>query len=399
MTLTIAPLLENNREGAFMRTGFIWLVSIGISILAAIFIAALWMQAERMHPDHATIIESREDLNAFLQQKGAEGRNVEFKGQDVAQVPTGFFIQAMSFVTASTVNVNGYVWQKYPVGFPYEKGVNFPEEIASGDTVLDEKYRSTETIDGETVELIIWYFDVTLRQSFDYRHYPLDFLTVWLRVWPAELEADDLVLLTPDLDAYMRTDSARFGLDENIVSGEWSIDESFFSYVDVPYDTRFGFSTSGMTEPDVYSDFQFNLGVQRKFMNAFIVNLVPLFVVALLLFATLITITTDDKRSSRFGFSTSGILGTCSALFFVVMLAHIQVRSNFSGAGLVYIEYFYLVMYVMIMLVAVNAYLIALDALKNWRLLHWRDNLLPKVTYWPVLLWTLVVISSSELTH
>lgn len=380
-----------------MRIAFIWLVSVIISVLAALLISILWIQTERVHPDHATIIDTKADLDGFFQQKRAEGRNIQFKGQDVVEVPTGFFIQAMSFTSASNVNVNGYVWQKYPIGFPYAKGVNFPEEIASGDTVLTEKYRGEEIIDGETVELIIWYFDVTLRQSFDYRHYPLDFLTVWLRVWPAELDGDDRVLPVPDLDSYIRTDQARFGLDEHIVSGEWSIDESFFSYVDVPYDTRFGFSTSGMTQPDIYSDFQFNLGIKRKFMNAFIVNLVPLFVVALLLFATLITVTTDDGKPSRFGSSTSGILGTCSALFFVVMLAHIQVRSNFSGAGLVYIEYFYLVMYVMIMMVALNAYLVALDALKGWRLLHWRDNLLPKITYWPVLLWVLAAVSWCEL--
>lgn len=301
----------------------------------------------------------------------------------------------MSFVSAANVNINGYVWQKYPEGFPYETGVTFPEEIFSGDTYLREAYRNKVIHAGVSHDLIGWYFDVTVRQTFDYSRYPLDFLTVWLRVWPASFEHDDNIVLVPDFASYLRTDRDRFGLDEDIVSGEWSIDESFFSYHDVAYDTRFGHDTerAGMTEPDIHSEFYFNIGASRKFINAFVINLVPLFVVALLLFSALMTVSSDERQSTRFGFSTSALLGTCSALFFVVMLAHIQVRSNFPGAGLVYIEYFYLVMYVAILLTAIDAYLVAIDYFENWRLLHWRDNLLPKIAFWPFLLWAMVIVS------
>jgi len=378
-----------------MRTSTYWLASVLASAVAVAAIAFLWAQAGRIDPQNFQRVDTWSDLNGFLETRYSEARHAQFKGQDLKIVPTGFFIQSMAFTSAANVNVTGYVWQKYPKDYPYKQGVDFPEEISSSDTVIEEAYRHSVVYNGIERELVGWYFDVTVRQTFDYSRYPLDFLTIWLRVWPADFDNDDDVLFIPDFDSYINTDQAKFGLDQDIVAGEWEIDESFFSYRDVPYDTRFGYDIGGqkMTVPDVYSEFYFNLGAQRKFMNAFIINLVPLFVIALLLFSALMTISRDEDESSRLGFSTTGFLGTCSALFFVVMLSHIQVRSEFAGSNLVYIEYFYLVMYIAILLAAVNSYLFSINALEGVQALHWRDNLLPKILFWPFLLWSMVIVS------
>lgn len=378
-----------------MRSTIYWLSSCLVSLVALLLILAMWSETARVKPPAFTIVDTPADLQSYLDEKSTEGKNTQFTGDPPYLLPTGFFIQSMSFVSAANVNINGYVWQKYPAGYPYQKGIDFPEEIFSDATTLREAYRDEVVEDGKTYELIGWYFDVTVRQTFDYRRYPLDFLTIWLRVWPAEFGHDDEIVLVPDFASYLRTDQDRFGLDEDIVSGEWSIDESFFSYHDVHYDTAFGYDVDsrGMTAPETYSEFYFNIGASRKFINAFIINLVPLFVVALLLFSALMMISNDEKQSSRFGFSTSSLVGTCSALFFVVMLSHIQVRSNFPGAGLVYIEYFYLVMYMAILLTAVDAYLVSIGYFANWWLIRWRDNLLPKLLFWPSLLWSMVIVS------
>ena len=372
-----------------------WVASALVSLVAVAIIFAIWGQTDRRHPPTFTIVHAPEDVDAFVERQVEEGQNAQFTEGAPIRLPTGFFIQSMGFTTPSSVNVKGYVWQKYPLDFPYQKGLTFPEEVSSGDTILEEHYRTTVLHDGETYELIGWYFDVTLRQPFDYSRYPLDFLTVWLRVWPEDFTNDHKMLLVPDFASYVGTGQPRFGLDQDIVTGEWTIEESFFAYRDVPYDTRFGYDLpEGAADvADVYSEFYFNLGANRTFINAFVINLVPLFVVALLLFSALMTISDDEKQSSRFGFSTSGLLGTCSALFFVVLLSHIQVRSQFAGSGLVYIEYFYLVMYVAILLVALNSYVFSLTALSGRTILHWRDNLLPKVLFWPFLLWSMVIVS------
>ncbi|NIO79302.1 MAG: hypothetical protein GTN53_02015, partial [Candidatus Aminicenantes bacterium] len=47
-----------------------------------------------------------------------------------------------------------------------------------------------------------WYFDVTVRQYFDYSKYPLDFHSVWLRIWPKNFLYDDILFPVPDFDSY-----------------------------------------------------------------------------------------------------------------------------------------------------------------------------------------------------
>ena len=105
--------------------------------------------------------------------------------------------------------------------------------------------------------------------------------------------------------------------------------------------------------------------------------------VAALLFLILLAATTEREKADRFDFSILGVIGVNSALFFVVIIAHIQLRREFLGSGLVYLEYFYLVMYFTILLVTLDAYLIS----AGWqvRLLHYKDHLIPKLLYWPFL--------------
>lgn len=361
-----------------------------LSLLALIVIGHQWMQVDRDYGQGTHIVRNEADLQNLIKR----GNTIEFQGKQAPYlIPTGFFIQSMAFVTPSDVNITGYVWQRYPEDYPanFGKGLIFPEEVDSNSTTLRKQYEERGDYNGHIYDLIGWYFDITVRQSFDYSSYPLDYLTVWLRLWPKDFDHDESILLVPDFSAYHDTSRPTFGLDQDIVPGAWDIDETFFSYNDTPYDSNFGYSNSPTKVS--YKEFFFNLGARRKFINAFIINLVPLFVVAILLFASLMTISGDNEHAERFGFNTSGILAACSALFFVVLLAHIQVRSQFADSGLVYIEYFYLVMYVCLLLTALNAYLFSLKSLASCQLLHYQDNLIPKVLFWPLLLWSMAFIS------
>ena len=118
-------------------------------------------------------------------------------------------------------------------------------------------------------------------------------------------------------------------------------------------------------------------------MNEFIIYLIPLLTVAALLFLILLAATTEKEKAERFNFSILGVIGVNSALFFVVIIAHIQLRREFLGSGLVYLEYFYLVMYLVILVVTLDAYLISV----GWqvRFLNYKDHLIPKLLYWPFL--------------
>jgi hypothetical protein len=131
-------------------------------------------------------------------------------------------------------------------------------------------------------------------------------------------------------------------------------------------------------------------------MNEFIIYLIPWLTVAALLFLILLTTTTEKDKAERFDFSILGVVGVNSALFFVVIIAHIQLRQEFLGSGLVYLEYFYLVMYLVIMLVTLDAYLISI----GWQvwILNYKDHLIPKLLYWPFLFGTGAIITWLALT-
>lgn len=77
----------------------------------------------------------------------------------------------------------------------------------------------------------------------------------------------------------------------------------------------------------------------------------------------------ERDEAGKFGFNTSSVITTCSALFFVVLLAHIQVRRMFAGSGLVYLEYFYLIMYVIILLTSLNAYIFSIGESRYFNLI------------------------------
>lgn len=361
------------------------------SAIAIFLIGAAWSEAEHELPDNVEKIEHQAALERFVADEAEAQLAQNFRGTPPVQVPTGVFVQSVAFVSSSDVNVTGYIWQKYPKDFPYEKGFDLPEEVMSEDTVIEEAYRERIDHNGTPFDLIGYYFDVTVRQSFDYSRYPLDYLTIWLRIWPENLQEHANVLFVPDFDSYSKTAGDVFGLDGDLVQGEWTIESTFYSYARIPYDTNFGFNA--VSQDATYNEFFFNLSAERKFINAFIISLVPLLVISLLLFSTLMTISCDRDRAERFGFNTTAVLGTCSGLFFLVLLSHIQVRSLFPGSGLVYIEYFYLVLYGMILLVALNGYLFSIHRSEHASFLHWGDNFIARAGFWPLLLWALALIS------
>ncbi len=365
-----------------MTEKFWWYISLVISLILVGFIYFIWQHEVRHYEPAQDQLVNNSTVETYLE-------NHTTVENSQIRIPTGIFIQSLKFVNASDANITGYIWQEYSDDVPEDisRGVIFPEQVSSSSTVNNEGYRRKNG----NAEVIGWYFDVTLRQPFDYSNYPLDKQKVWIRMWHKDFDRN--VILTPDLDAY---DSTRyqdtFGLDPDIVPGGWTILETFFQYQDGRYDTNFGIDN--YVGKNGFPELHFNIVVGRDFKNAFIINLVPLIIVASMLFSVLMTTTSDKTRIEKFGFSVSGALSTAAALFFVVMLAHIQVREQFPGAGIVYIEQFYLTIYAVILLLSLNVYFFAVDyRCKALNFMHYQDNFISKVIFWPMILFIIASIS------
>lgn len=297
------------------------------------------------------------------------------------RIPTGVFGQSVRFTGANNILLTGYIWQTVedgPNSAP-PPGVIMPEaeEIA-----IRKDYTSA---DGTTTG---WYFETTLRQPFDYAKYPFDREDVWIRMWPGDRRrfGPDVVLM-PDFSSYHeRRPSEAPGLERPLVLEGWDIKNSYFSYRENSYNVNFGLE-SGQDTLELY----FNIGLSRQFLSPFISDMVPLNIVAFLLFAVLMIATREDSKIGLLGYSTSAVLGYCAALFFVLIVGHVHLRETLASQGIIYLEYFYFVMYFAILAVSANSLLFT--STLDIPVIRYRDNNVIKQLYWPLLTGTLFIIT------
>jgi hypothetical protein len=138
-------------------------------------------------------------------------------------------------------------------------------------------------------------------------------------------------------------------------------------------------------------ELHFNVDVSRMFLGPFVAHIVPLGVTSAMLFALLLISSRREASQGLLGFSAAEIVLGAAALFFVASFQHIALREMLVTPDLIYLEYFYFVVYVLMMLVAVNAILFASAA--EIRIVEYADNLIPKVLFWPVAMLSLFVIT------
>ncbi len=377
-----------------MKQTYWWLFSAAVSALLIFVLVSLWVQMNEYDVAPPQLV-NESATNEYLKEHWEEPLSLSSPdAKPTIKIKTGIFIQSLQFFNSSEVHLTGYIWQRYTDGIhdtikPEKNEVGFilPEQVNSGS---DIKPREVYRVRNGDDEVIGWYFEATLKQPFDYTLYPFDHKTVWVRMWPKEFSQN--IVLVPDFESYKATgEHDIFGIEENIVLGTWVRKNTYFDYKLSSYDTDFGISDYiGQVG---FPELHYNFVVKRKFENAFIVYLLPLFLVATLLFAALLTVSAREELSSALGFSTSGFIGASSALFFVVMLAHIQLREQFAGASIVYIEYFYVLMYGLLVTATANTYLFSINATRWSKVISYNDNIIPKMAYWPVVLGSLILIT------
>ncbi len=381
-----------------MKHTILWWLSATVSVILVLILVNLWTHMNE-YVIEPTQLVNEQAVDEFLRQNWESGEDANAGNTEpIMKVKTGIFIQSLKFFDSTEVNLSGYIWQRYQTGLhdgiipgSSEVGFVFPEQVNSGSDIEPHEVYRVSTADEV---LIGWYFEATLRQPFDYSDYPFDHNTVWVRMWHKQFSHN--IVLVPDFEAYEATGLTDiFGIEENIVLGAWERENTYFDYKLSSYDTNFGISD--YIGQQGFPELHYNFVVKRKFENAFVVYLLPLFLVAALLFAALLTLSADEELSGRLGFNASGFIGGCSALFFVALLAHIQLREQFDGTGIVYIEYFYILMYSLLVIATANAYLFSLRPGRFCGLILYQDNILFKVGYWPIVLGCLILITLGAL--
>jgi hypothetical protein len=332
---------------------------------------------EQLLDENTVVVDRNEQVWRFLD-------TFKWTAEPPVEVKTGIYLMGLRFKNATEVGLTGVIWQEYSQdahAHIADRGFWLPEEVDIGNLVSpNEIFRKVK--DGR--EHIGWNFDSTVRQKFDYSKFPLDHKVVRVRIWPSAFDVNQV--LVPDIDAYLNTGKGEiFGIDvQNIALGQWRIRDTFFSYQVTKYGTDWGV----YDRPTIHGfpDLTFNVVLERRFLSAAVIHLVPLMVVLSLLYGMLLLVTNNTKRAEQHGSNIAGFLSGASALFFVVMLAHVQLRETLPMAGFIYLEQFYLVAYLVICASAINVFVFRNQLLTRFKWLYWRDNMVPKLLYWPAIL-------------
>lgn len=299
-------------------------------------------------------------------------------------IPTGFFLQNISFVDGSTIKIVGQVWQRYPKNYPknMKKGVTFRQ---ARQVDLKEAYEFEDTASIVTG----WDFNAQLFQVFDYEKYPFDSRKIRIQLSPKEFSQN--ILLVPDFTSYTITIPTSLpGLSKDVPIEQWNFEKSYFGYKNNDYLSNFGVYVAdqyGSLSKQVISkspELYFNIDIQRNVIGTIIIDLMPLILVFSLLFLILLLVGTGQM-------ATYHVLGAISSLFFSVLLSHLRFKGDAKTTQIVFFEYFYFVLHLTTLTVLILALLYLFKIkLKIFR----REMLGVLVLYWPTVTFIFALISA-----
>lgn len=319
-------------------------------------------------------------LGSFLDQQNEKADRLKL--DKMTPVPVGIFIERMEFQDSYNVNLGGTVWQRYPLDLAEHAsiGFRFPQMSPFAEAAyIEESYRETITPkEGEDGYLLVgWDFRVTLRLNLKYTNFPFDKRHLDIEIAP--LSATDHLIFVPDLSSYSFTNPDRkSGLSNKISLSGNRIVESYFNFTTHTYDTSFGYPTQlAFEEVPVL---HFNVHLNRKLLNAFVTYLIPIFVCLSLIYILIFASTKTNDRQ--------GIIESMAAFFFVLIFSHIDLRKDIVTADLIFIEYFYFITYLMIVLSTLNLVVYTKD---KSNIFDYNDNQIYRTVYFP-LFFTLVLI-------
>ncbi len=378
---TLAALWLKVLEG---RPRQLWILSILVSLLLITHIGFTWQVA--LHHDSDVDVKGRmvtdvAGLKSFMSTLTEQSR--ARLTESPVFIPTGVLIESLRFDGSSDVDVRGYIWQKYnsEIHAGLDRGISLAGVSA-------QRIGDPQVMRVAGSEIVRWPFEISQRVRFENAKYPLMNERFALRIVPRMLSTN--IVLVPDLEAYpVLSPTTNPGLDDNVYLPGWEITRTFFELRERLPTAEIGVDDSASIEnfPSLY----FNIEVRKEFVDSFISNLIPLIIVAIVVFMVLMIIEREEERIFLMRTGTGFNLSICGTLLFVVVFSHIGVRQKIAAQVIVYLEYFYLVMYLAILWVAINSILFVLCP--GSKFIQYEKNLFPKVLFWPLTLGALWVLT------
>ncbi|MCX6082777.1 MAG: Cache 3/Cache 2 fusion domain-containing protein, partial [Chloroflexi bacterium] len=347
----------------------LWATSLTGAILITLCLFWLWYLAYTISLEKREVIINDENVATTIAATKKDSLSVS---EAPIQIPTGIMIENIS-ISNNSAKLTGYIWQKYPLNMDNARIIapRFPDAIGSSE--LTEVYRFTQH--GKLV--IGWVFNAELSQHFNFNHYPIDQSIVQLLIEPNDYTIN--ALMVPDFQEYeYMSPSQKPGIQNNLSPVGWEIKDSFFSYVRATYNTTFGGSSNIYINK--YPVLAFNIQSERLVLSPVITYGIIICVLLVQIFGLLLF--PIEKPTESFSIS--------SALFLVIAITHNTLRAGLDLNGTVYLEYLFIFMYLVVLLVGLISLMRTLNV--ESKMLS-QDALIPKLMFWPTISMVVLIIT------
>ncbi len=355
-----------------------WLFSYGaaLAFLGLTIVHLYLFYYSSFETSERTPIRSRVELARFEQFQNR--LNQQLKKPSLIYIPTGVAINHLLMQSANKVEIGGIIWQKYN----RKEHNSLTESIAieNADEFNIEPLYKEKNGDIETIG---WTFRARLNVQFNKIQYPFDAQTISMTLYHPSFRQN--VILVPDFLSYDSAEIGRFiGLNKNFhLEKEWILRDSYYYYHSIEKQTNFGLVNAVRKES--FPDLNFAIIITRRVIDPFVAYLLPLVIIAIILFYILL-------ESSSVDLKISTTIGQISGLFLATVLAHQTFRRALDSNIIVYLESFYFLMYFFTIVIASNCMIYVMQG-KGDTLLSFIRRKVVKYSYWPLLCFTIFLIT------
>lgn len=362
----------------------LWCTSAAFSILSicgAFYIWHLAVSAPLVEDNKRMVFTDMPSLSRFIDDYSSSFTKANKPAP--YYIPTGIFIESIEFSSSNDLNISGYVWQKYRDGIhdKLDRGFLMPEAKTID---VKEAYRKKT---GNT-EVIGWYFEATLRESFNYSKYPFDRPDIY--IWLKHKDLFENVVLVPDLAAYrFITPASTPGLQEDLTLPGYTFLGAYFDHE--YHIRRSNLGVASDNRPDRTPEFFYNIVVRRNFITPFVSRLFPLFIMFSILFVVQLMFSQDEEKKKAFGLNAFAVMGVVITFFFSTLLSQNSLRQELNVDKIIFIEYFHFVAYLILLLVTIKTLLFIGG--KNIKFVQYKQGLIPKLLYWPLFTGSIFLVS------
>lgn len=349
-----------------------WLTSSCCAFLLLIAIAFIWaldITSNIPNKNYLNVVDTELSLDRFffLQRK----TNPLIYKKQAHMIPTGIFLTSFDVGSDSDININGYVWQKY------DRTKNITEE--PGVVIfnaIDQSFEKIYTATKNSIETIGWRFRATFKENFNYLKYPFDEQEVIISLGHKDYLAN--TILIPDFDAFSLSETLKPEIDPNTSTGQWIVKQTSSFYQLTDFATNFGIQ--GYNRQKGFPNLAFAVSIRRKFVYPLTASALPVSIILVVVFS--IVLFTGLTKSRMF--LPTDIIKLTSSIFFGAAVAHQTFQRTLQSPVITYFEYFYFLIYIIILLTAVNGMLYGYN--RGGVLISAYNNLIPRLFYWPITL-------------